>query len=145
MGFRTLLFTPRFDSTLARLWQNTLPGQLRLEADPDGPGFLDAEMLYRRDPTDGVSVRMSRWTLSHDERNGRVLRLTFPETRPDPRLPYDELTDALRTINLAHASAANGSEPYRFGLAMSSKLILEWLMAEEVNLRAALTPPFGPV
>ncbi|MEK7546151.1 MAG: hypothetical protein AAB554_03700 [Patescibacteria group bacterium] len=142
MGFRPILLTPRFESTLARLWQNTLPGEIRLETDPDGPGFLDAEMLYKRAPTPGMSVHMARWTLVHDERNGRVLRLTFPESRLEPRLPYDELSDALRTINLAHASAANGSEPYRFGLAMSSKLILEWLMADEAILRAALTPPF---
>lgn len=142
MGFRTILLSPRFDTAVARLWQNTLPDGIRLEADPDGPGFLDAEMLYRRGATDGPSIRMARWTLVHDGRNGRVLRLTFPETRPAPRLPYDELADALRTINLANASAATGSEPYRFGLAMSSKIILEWLTADEETLRAALMPPF---
>ncbi|HTK60498.1 MAG TPA: hypothetical protein VL283_04850 [Candidatus Baltobacteraceae bacterium] len=142
MGFHTILLSPRFDSAVARLWRNTLPDALRLEAEASGPGFLDAEMVFARHPVDGTVVRMPRWTLVHDERNGRILRLTFPDARPAPKLPYDELVGALRTVNLAYHSSANGAEPYRFGLAMASRLLLEWLFADEETLRPALTPPF---
>lgn len=144
MGFHPILLVPRLSAPLATLWSNVLPDELRLEAEPAGPGFLDVELAYRRAPTDGPTVRMPRWILAHDARLGRILRLTFPEDRPDPALPYDEIVAALRTINLAHASSAHGSEPYRFGLAMSSKLLLGWLAEDEDVLRAALTPPFSP-
>jgi|GEM_PF-3598670 len=144
MGFHPILLIPRFTLAIETLWRNALPTELRLEAEPSGPGFLDVELVYPRHPTGGPTVRMSRWILVHDERNGRILRLTFPEGRLDPVMPYDEIVNAFRAINLAYASAKHGSEPYRFGLAMSSKLLLGWLAEDEDVLRATLAPPFSP-
>lgn len=146
MGFYAIVLSPRFDPRVQLLWQSVLPYELRLEAEPSGPGFLDADLRYLRTPADAavLSVRMRRWTLLHDDRNGRILRLTFPETRPEPRAPYDEFVDALRAINLAYASATHGAEPYRLGLAMGSKLLLGWLADDEEVLRPALDPPFSP-
>ena len=142
MTYRTILLTPRYDPTFARLWQNALPTGIRLEAEPLGPGHLDAEMIHPKVKPVGVTVAMARWTFEHDLRNGRIFRMTFPAGRSDPKPPYDELVDALTTVNLAYASAEHGSEPYRFGLAMTSKLLLGWLYGDETILRAALTPPF---
>lgn len=142
MDVRTILLTPRFDPNAATLSPDALPNGLRLEAEASGPGHLDVEMTYRRRPAGGPMVRMARWDLTHDARNGRILRLTFPETRSDPKMPYDEIVGALATINLAYASPEDDPESYRFGLAMSSRLLLVWFYEDEEPLRAALTPPF---
>jgi hypothetical protein len=142
MTFRTILLTPRFDPSFARLWQNALPTEIRIEADPSGPGHLDAELLHPRTKRVGVTVAMARWTLEHDLRNGRIFRMTFPADRSGPKPPYEELFEALTTVNLAYAAAEHGSEPYRFGLAMTSKLLLGWLHEDEAILRPLLTPPF---
>jgi hypothetical protein len=143
MGFHPILLVPRYAPAIEVLWRTVLPHEIRLEAEPSAPGHLDAELRYLGEPTDGPTVRMARWTLAHDEVSGRILRLTFPESRQEPGMPYDELVLAFRTVNQAFASAKNGSEPYRFGLAMSSKLLLTWLLDDEALLRPALTPPFS--
>lgn len=143
MGFHQILLVPRYAQGLALLWSNVLPRALHLEAEASGPGHLDVAPRYRGRATDGPIVRMSRWDLTHDEANGRILRLAFHDDRAEPRLPYDELVDALTSVNLAFATAKNGAEPYRLGLAMATKLLLAWLHEDEDLLRRGLMPPFA--
>jgi len=143
MDYHTILLVPRYAPGLEVLWRNVLPRALHLEADPSGPGHLDVTTRYHGTQTVGPTVRMSRWDLTHDEGNGRILRIAFSDARPDPKLPYDELVDALTTVNLAFATAKHGAEPYRLGLAMATKLLLEWLRDDTDILRRGLTPPFA--
>lgn len=142
MSFHTILLVPRYAPELEVLWRNVLPRALRLEVDPVGPGHLDVVPRYHGRPTEGPTVRMARWDLTHDEGSGRILRLAFHDDRAGPRLAYDEILEALTTVNLAFATAAHGAEPFRFGLAMTTKLLLEWLHEDADLLRAALAPPF---
>jgi len=143
MDYHVILLVPRYAPGPEVLWRNVLPRALHLEADPSGPGHLDVAARYHGRPTEGPTVRMSRWDLTHDEGNGRILRLAFADDRLDPKPPYDELVDALATVNLAFATAKHGAEPYRLGLAMATKLLLEWLYGDEDLLRRGLTPPFA--
>ena len=143
MDYHTILLVPRYAPGLEVLWRNVLPRALHLEADPSGPGHLDVAPRYQGRQTEGPTVRMPRWDLTHDDGNGRILRIAFDDGRPDPKLPYDELVEALTTVNLAFATAKHGAEPYRLGLAMATKLLLEWLRDDEDLLRRGLTPPFA--
>lgn len=143
MDYHVILLVPRYAPGLEVLWRNVLPRALHLETDPSGPGHLDVATRYHGRPTEGPTVRMARWELTHDEENGRILRLAFADDRSDPKPPYDELVDALMTVNLAFATARHGAEPYRLGLAMTAKLLLEWLHGDEDILRRGLTPPFA--
>ena len=143
MDYHAILLVPRYAPGLEVLWRNVLPRALHLEADPSGPGHLDVAPRYHGRPTEGPTVRMSRWDLMHDEGNGRILRLAFHDDRAGPRMPYDEIVDALTAINLAFATAKHGAEPYRLGLAMATKLLLAWLHEDAELLRRGLAPPFG--
>jgi hypothetical protein len=143
MDRHAILLIPRYAPGLEVLWRNVLPRALHLEAEMSGPGHLDVAPRYHGRATDGPTVRMSRWDLTHDEATGRILRLAFHDDRDAPRLPYDEIVDAFTTVNLAFATAKHGAEPYRLGLAMATKLLLAWLHEDEDLLRRGLTPPFA--
>ncbi|HJV33118.1 MAG TPA: hypothetical protein VJ694_03770 [Patescibacteria group bacterium] len=142
MSAHVLIMLLHLDSPLARAWSDLLPSRLRIEVSEDEPAALDVQPIHPHDaPRHVEEIATDRWRLSFETRQGRALRIAFRPERPAPRPHFDEIRAAFETIQ-AFASRLRDQEPYHFGLALGSRIMLEELWRREGLLRPALTPPF---
>jgi hypothetical protein len=142
MSAHVLIMRLHLDSPLARAWSDLLPSRLRIEVSEAEPAALDVQPIHPRDaPRHVEEIATDRWRLSYEARQGRALRIAFRAERAAPRPHFEEICAAFETIQV-FACRPRDQEPYHFGLALGSKVVLEELWRREDVLRTALTPPF---
>ena len=142
MSAHVLIMLLHLDSPLARAWSDLLPSRLRIEVSEAEPAALDVQPIHPLDaPRHVEEIATDRWRLSFEARQGRTLRVAFRPERHSPRPHFEEICAAFEAIQL-FASRFRDQEPYHFGLALGSKVVLEELWRREGVLREALTPPY---
>jgi hypothetical protein len=142
MAAHVLIVLLHLDSPLARAWSDLLPSRLRIEVSETDPSALDVRPIHPHDaPRRVEEISTDRWRLSYETRQGRALRIAFRAERAAPRPHFEEICAAFETIQV-FASKNRDQEPYHFGLALGSRVVLEELWRREGPLRTALTPPF---